>query len=104
MASDVIVCRCEEVTRTEIEAAIEEGAATVDGIKRRTRACMGLCQGRTCRRLVAQILAEKMGKRVGEVDFGHLRPPTRPVKIGMLVSSQPDSSASDGAAMGRGSR
>ena len=45
MENDIIICRCQEVTRQEILDAIEQGATTVDGVKRRTRAGMGLCQG-----------------------------------------------------------
>ena len=51
MENDIIICRCQEVTRQEILDAIEQGATTVDGVKRRTRAGMGLCQGKTCERL-----------------------------------------------------
>lgn len=43
---DIIICRCQEVTEQEIIDAVHEGATTVDGVKRRTRACMGLCQGK----------------------------------------------------------
>ena len=52
-----IVCRCEEVTREEIMEAIRQGDGSLDAIKRRTRAGMGFCQGRTCRRLIARILS-----------------------------------------------
>lgn len=56
---DELICRCEEVSREEIEKAIEDGAVTANEVKRFTRAGMGLCQGRTCRRLVERILSEK---------------------------------------------
>ena len=38
MDNDIIICRCQEVTRQEILDAIADGAVTVDGVKRRTRA------------------------------------------------------------------
>ena len=53
----VYICRCEEVTREEVEQAIRDGATTLTGIKKRTHAGMGLCQGRTCRKLIANMLA-----------------------------------------------
>ena len=59
---DIIICRCEEITKGEILQAIRDGATTVDGIKRMTRAGKGLCQGRTCRTLVEGILAAELGK------------------------------------------
>lgn len=37
----VIVCRCEEVTLGEIKQAVKDGAGSVGGVKKRTRACMG---------------------------------------------------------------
>ena len=43
-----IACRCELVTEGEILAAIERGARTLDGLKFRTRAGMGRCQGGFC--------------------------------------------------------
>lgn len=43
---DIIICRCQEVTEQEIIDAVHEGATTVDGVKRRTRVCMGLCRER----------------------------------------------------------
>ena len=56
MDNGLLICRCQEVTEAEIKAAIADGATTVDGVKRRTRAGMGLCQGKTCGRLVQQMI------------------------------------------------
>ncbi len=58
---DLVICRCEEITKGEIKEAIRNGLKTVSGIKRITRAGMGLCQGQTCERLVTQILARELG-------------------------------------------
>jgi glycerol-3-phosphate dehydrogenase len=43
-----VVCRCEEVTEGEIRDAVLRGATTLDGVKFRTRAGMGRCQGNFC--------------------------------------------------------
>lgn len=58
-----IVCRCEIVTEAEIRRAIRRpaGARTIDGVKRRTRAGMGRCQGGFCSPRVAQIISEETG-------------------------------------------
>lgn len=58
-----IVCRCEQVTEAEIRAAIRRpvGATTIDGVKRRTRAGMGRCQGGFCSPRVLEILSEELG-------------------------------------------
>ena len=58
-----IVCRCEGVTEGEIVDAIRRkpGAVSVDGVKRRTRAGMGRCQGGFCLPAVLKILARETG-------------------------------------------
>ena len=80
------ICRCEEVTEQEIRAAVRAGARTVKEIKRWTRAGMGICQGRTCRRLTERILAEELGLKPGEVEISSFRPPVRPVSLDSLDS------------------
>ena len=52
-----LVCRCEDVTRAEIEHAIDDGAREVNQVKAWTRCGMGPCQGRTCGDVVAEIVA-----------------------------------------------
>ncbi|MBS4959237.1 MAG: (2Fe-2S)-binding protein [Clostridiales bacterium] len=84
MDDDIIICRCQEVTRREIVEAIRQGATTVDGVKRRTRAGMGLCQGKTCERLVARIISEETGRPMAELLPPTSRMPVRPVKIGII--------------------
>ena len=81
---DIIICRCQEVSRQEILDAIADGALTVDGVKRRTRAGMGLCQGKTCERLGARIIAEQTGRPMAEILPPKSRIPVRPVKIGII--------------------
>ena len=58
-----IVCRCEQVTEAEIRDCIRRplGARSVDGVKRRTRAGMGRCQGGFCLPRVVAILSEELG-------------------------------------------
>lgn len=81
----VIVCRCREVTEQEVLDAIEDGATTITGVKRRTHAGMGLCQGKSCSRLVARLISQKTGKPLKEVLPATVRPPVRPVKLSALA-------------------
>ena len=83
-ADDLIICRCEEITLGEIKQAIRDGARDVTGVKRRTRAGMGLCQGRTCEKLVQQIIKEELAKEVEEIGTLTSRPPVRPMTFGTL--------------------
>lgn len=62
-----IVCRCEKVSRAEIINAIKNGATTLDGIKFRTRAGMGRCQGGYCTLKVLKILSEELGLPFNEI-------------------------------------
>ena len=61
---DIIVCRCEEITKGEIRRAIYDGMYTVNEVKRYIRPGMGLCQGLTCGRNVKEIIARELGRRV----------------------------------------
>ncbi len=56
-----IVCRCEKVSEAEVVDAIRNGATTMDGIKFRTRAGMGRCQGGYCTLRVMKILSRELG-------------------------------------------
>ena len=58
-----IICRCELVTEGEIRHAIRQNPKPrdVDGVKRRTRASMGRCQGGFCTPYVIELLAEELG-------------------------------------------
>lgn len=84
MEEDILICRCQEVTEQEILEAIADGASTIDGVKRRTRAGMGLCQGKTCERLVAKLISEATGKDKKEILPQTSRMPVRPIKIGNI--------------------
>ncbi len=64
-----IVCMCEMVSEYEILEAIRRGATTLDGIKLRTRAMMGRCQGNFCRLKIAMILARELGINLWEVEL-----------------------------------
>ncbi len=56
-----IACRCELVTEGEVVDAIRQGANSLDGIKFRTRAGMGRCQGGFCTARCIELLARELG-------------------------------------------
>lgn len=58
-----IVCRCRHITEAEIRQSIRGiiGATTIDGVKRRTGALMGRCQGGFCTERIIELLAEERG-------------------------------------------
>lgn len=57
-----IVCRCEGVTEGEILEALRTNpkARDLDGVKRRTRAQMGRCQGGFCSPFIVEIIAKEL--------------------------------------------
>ena len=66
---DTIICRCEGVTRSAIDAAIDSGARTSDAVASRTGCCaMGSCQGRICGWALARIVAARTGRTLQDVD------------------------------------
>jgi len=90
MKDETIICRCEDVTWGEIRQALEKGYATLDEIKRITRAGMGRCQGKTCRRIILREIAKFRHKSIEEVAMSTFRPPTKPVKLGTLAGDDDD--------------
>ena len=64
-----IICRCETVTEGEILDAIHSPipATDVDGVKRRTRAGMGRCQGGFCGSKVVELLAREHGLELDDI-------------------------------------
>jgi bacterioferritin-associated ferredoxin len=79
-----IICRCEEITEEEIREAIREGYTTIKAIKIRTRAGMGLCQGRTCSTLIRDIITEMTGVKKEDILSDTVRTPLYPVELGVL--------------------
>ncbi len=58
-----IVCRCEGISEGEMRYAVTTNppASDLDGVKRRTRAGMGRCQGGFCSPTVMKLIAEERG-------------------------------------------
>jgi NAD(P)H-nitrite reductase large subunit len=81
---DMVVCRCEEVTKGEIRKAVHEGMFTITEIRRFLRTGMGLCQGQTCGSLVKRIAARELGISPMDLEPAVSRAPMRPVEMKIL--------------------
>ncbi len=79
-----VVCRCEGVTRAEIEAALDAGAEEMNQLKQFTRCGMGPCQGRVCGEAAAELVAMRVGGRE-RAGFATGRLPLRPVPMEALL-------------------
>ncbi len=60
-----VVCRCKQVTEAEVVEAIRriqdiDGRVTIDGVKFRTLATFGYCQGSFCRVQIARLIAREL--------------------------------------------
>ncbi|MFT8889081.1 MAG: (2Fe-2S)-binding protein [Ethanoligenens sp.] len=83
---NLIICRCEEVTRGEIRRAVHDGMFTLTEIRRYLRTGMGLCQGQTCARLVKSIVAAELGVAPSELEPATSRAPMRPITMEVMAN------------------
>ena len=82
---DMIVCRCEEITKGEIRRAVHDGMFTLTEIRRYLRTGMGLCQGQTCGKMVKSIIASELKVSPSEVVPASSRAPMRPIEMCILA-------------------
>lgn len=80
------MCRCREVSEGEVLEAIRDGARSLRGVKVRTRAMTGLCQGHTCGPVIEAILRRELGDKLEE-DGRPARGPVRPIPLRVLASA-----------------
>ena len=83
---NAVICRCEEITRGEILEAIRRGDNDLGTIKRRTRAGMGLCQGKNCARLIAGMIHEATGESISDIKTPSIRQPVNAVTLETVAS------------------
>jgi len=83
--NDLVICHCEEVTQADNKKVIRQGATRMNEVKRLTRAGMGLCQGKTCGRLVTGILTTETPQPLHEIKLSTSRPPDPSLSTECLV-------------------
>jgi NAD(P)H-nitrite reductase large subunit len=85
---DLVICRCEEVTKGEIRQAVRDGLFNVPEVRRLLRCGMGLCQGRTCAKLVKVIIARELNLPAFELSEATARAPMRPVEMKVFANEK----------------
>jgi hypothetical protein len=83
---DTIVCRCEEVRASEINATIALGCPGPNQMKAFLRCGMGPCQGRLCGLTVVELMAAGRAISPAEVGYYRLRPPVKPITVAELAA------------------
>ena len=66
-----IVCVCNKITESEIIEAIKRGAHTLDGVKFRTRASFGECQGGFCTHKIMKIISKQLNVPIEDITYGN---------------------------------
>jgi sarcosine oxidase subunit alpha len=81
---EIIICRCERVTKNEIVRLIRAGYRDMNQIKAVTRAGMGACGGKTCTELILGLFREE-GVDLKEVSRPVERPPYAEIPLGVFA-------------------
>lgn len=87
LADDLLVCRCDEIRAGDIRRAIAGGATTINDVKRRTRAGMGICQGIFCTRTIASMIHQEAGVPLEAIVPMTARPPARLISLAEIAST-----------------
>lgn len=82
------ICRCEEVRKADLDAALATNPTDIGAVKRATRIGMGRCQGRYCSPALAECLSHHTGEPVGEFSFFAPRVPVKPVRISVVAATE----------------
>ncbi len=83
--NNIIICRCEDVTLAELDAAIDKGFTNVEDLKRVLRVGMGPCQANTCGHLIQMHLAARLKKPIEEIKKQQARPLLMGVTLNDIV-------------------
>ncbi len=81
---DFPLCRCEDVTPGRVRDILRWGMRSLPALRRASRAGLGYCQGLFCQASLREELARARGSDPEEVGSFRVRPPVRPVKLGLL--------------------
>jgi NAD(P)H-nitrite reductase large subunit len=87
---DLIICRCEEVTLSDLKETAKKYDCSARELKLRTRAGMGFCGGRTCRPAVDKVLIDLKKEEPPNAIPLKVAPPVRPISLFDLGGAEKD--------------
>lgn len=83
----IIVCRCEDVTLSDLEQAFSQGFRDMESLKRYTGFGTGYCQGKCCTAHAARYLAAMKGGDDVVADPPRTRPLLHPTPMAAFVGA-----------------
>ena len=86
MPGKIILCRCEDVTLSDVERAIRTGFTELEEVKRYTGFGTGPCQGKECLREVTAAVARVTGRAAEEMAPFTSRPPLAPTELALFAA------------------
>lgn len=85
MAGKIVLCRCEDVTLSDLQHSVSRGYRDIEEVKRYTGFGTGPCQGKECHAIVATELARLTGQPPEAIRAFTSRPPIAPTPIRLLA-------------------
>ncbi len=89
---DIILCRCEDVSKQDINKLMKLGFTTFEDLKRQLRVGMGPCQGQTCAELIKKELAIYLNENPEKIKIHKQRPLITGVKLKSIAEASKDES------------
>jgi thioredoxin reductase/bacterioferritin-associated ferredoxin len=87
ITAETTVCRCERLSRRELDLAIAQGAVTLNDLKSATRCGMGPCGGCICEDAAALLIAARTGHTREAIGQATARPPLHPIPLQALAGN-----------------
>ncbi len=85
MPGKIVLCRCEDVTLSDIEHSVSRGYKDIEEVKRYTGFGTGPCQGKECLAVVALQLARITQQHPSGIPAFTSRPPIAPTPLKLLA-------------------
>lgn len=86
----MIICRCEGVKLKKILSAIESGATNTKELKLITRSGMGVCQGKVCRPILEELIADQTNQPIQQKSYLTNNYPVRSLTLSELARHRKD--------------
>jgi sarcosine oxidase subunit beta len=85
MSNKAIICRCEDVTLSDVQHTISLGYKSIEEVKRYTGLGTGPCEGKECMVHCARMVAQANAGDESVVLPFTSRPPVQPVPLGIFA-------------------